>query len=83
MDEKKSTNHTGPPNLKIKIVYKKGKWNKYNIKSIPFPKGKESSMAYGIWLKMYGEEKATSMYMEFKYRATHWGDWPPSGFIRH
>lgn len=45
--------------------------NGYNVKSLKVPKGKEGSLMYLAWLKEYGEEEATRLYVEFRYQVSH------------
>lgn len=47
------------------------RWNKYNIKSLKFPKGKEESMYYEHLLKQFSKVEADIKYKRFKYNSTH------------
>lgn len=47
------------------------KWNKYNIKSLKVPKGKESSEYYKHLVKQFGEHEANKKYKEFVYQRTN------------
>jgi len=42
-----------------------------SIKSLKYPKGKEGSTLYQIWLKAYGVVRADEMYKEFIYKTTY------------
>lgn len=46
-------------------------WNKYNIKSLKVPHGKEGSEMYALWLKTYGKKEADRLYTQFKYQIAH------------
>lgn len=50
---------------------KLSKWNKYNIKSLKVPKGKQGSEYYQALLGEYGTKEANKRYQEFVYQRTH------------
>lgn len=49
----------------------KGKWNKYNIKSLETRNGKDGSQYYAYLLQFYTIAVADRLYKEFKYKSTH------------